>query len=313
MKKLLLVLCMLLVLCGCGSKAKYNVGVVQLVQHEALDKATQGFKDTLEAEFGKDVYVDVENAANEAANCNTIVSSFVADGVDLILANATPALQAAAHATKDIPVLGTSITEYGVALDIEGFDKVIGTNVSGTSDLAPLSDQAQMIIDLVPSAKTVGILYCAAEANSTYQVEQVKKYLEDSGLNVEISDFADSNDAQPVADALCSKIDVLYIPTDNTCASNGTLISAAAKKYDIPIFCGEKSTCVSMNGVATISIDYYNLGVTTGKMAIKIIKGEADVSKMEIQYDEAPVKMYNPEVAKHFNISIPDGFVAIED
>ena len=315
MKKLLIVLLALLMLTGCSNSAKYNVGVVQLMKHDALDAATNGFKDTLEKEFGKDVNVIVQDAAGESGNCNAIVTSFIADGVDLIMANATPALQTAANATvtNPIPVLGTSVTEYGVALDIDNFSGVIGTNVSGTSDLASLEDQAQMIIDLYPSAKNIGILYCTDEANSLYQKDKVSEYLKAKGVNTIIASFTDSNDIKLKADDLCSQVDALYIPTDNTCATNGTNIASAAEKYDIPIFAGEKDICKKTNAVATLSIDYYNLGVVTGEMAISILKGEADISKMEIKYDTNPIRMYNKEVAEHFNITIPDGYVAIED
>ena len=315
MKKLLVVLLTVLMLTGCSSKAKYNVGVIQLVQHDALDAATKGFKDTLEKEFGSDVNVIVQDAAGESANCNAIATSFIADGVDLIMSNATPALQAAAHATvsNPIPVLGTSVTEYGVALDIDNFNGLVGTNVSGTSDLANLNDQAQMIIDLMPSVKTVGLLYCIAEANSSYQVNKVSDYLKAKGINTVVESFYDSNDIALRVDDLCSKIDALYIPTDNTCASNATHIETAAEKYDIPVFTGEKGTCISTKAVATFSIDYYNLGVVTGNMAISILKGDADISTMEIKYDDNPVKMYNKEMADHFGITIPDGYVAIEE
>ena len=315
MKRLLVVLLTLLMLTGCSSGAKYNVGVIQLVQHDALDAATQGFKDTLENEFGKNVNVIVQDAAGESSNCNAIATSFIADGVDLIMANATPALQAAAHATvsNPIPVLGTSVTEYGVALDIDNFNGLVGTNVSGTSDQANLDAQAQMIIDLLPGVKTVGLLYCITEANSSYQVNMVSNYLNAKGINTVVKDFSDSNDIALKVDDLCSQIDALYIPTDNTCASNSTIIATAAEKYDIPVFTGEKATCISTNAVATLSIDYYNLGVVTGKMAISILKGEADIANMEIEYDDNPVRMYNKDVAEHFGVNIPADYVAIED
>lgn len=311
MKKILVILFMFLLLCGCSSNAKYHVGVIQLVEHDALDAATNGFKDTLEKEFGSEIKVEVKNAAGESTNCNVIATNFVSNKYDLILANATPALQAAAHATDSIPVLGTSVTEYGVALDTEVVNHVIGGNVSGTSDLAPLDEQAQMIIDLLPSCNSVGIIYCKSEPNSEYQVNEVKTYLKNKGLEVVSMTFSDSNDLQAVCGKLCSGIDALYIPTDNVCASNGTLISTVAEKNNVPIFCGEKSICEKTNGVATLSIDYYNLGVETAKMAISILKGEADISTMEIGYDRAPEKLFNPEMAKKYNIVVPSDFKEI--
>lgn len=311
MKKLFIVVAVLMVLASCSSSSKYTVGVIQLVKHDALDSATKGFTDTLEAEFGSEVKVIVNDAQGESANCAAYATSFIADEVDLIMANATPALQVTAHATKTIPVLGTSVTEYGVALEKEVVNHVVGGNVSGTSDLAPLNDQAQMIIDLIPDAKTVGLIYCSAEPNSIFQVEEVGKYLKEKGLDTVVMKFSDSNDLHSVADTLCSQIDVLYVPTDNTCASNGTIISANAEKYNVPIICGEKASCISLNGVATLSIDYYNLGVETGKMAIKILKGEADISTMEIGYDTNPEKLYNKKMAEKYNIVIPSDYKEI--
>lgn len=311
MKKILVLFIVLLLLTGCSPKAKYTVGVIQLIQHDALDNATKGFEDTLKKEFGDEVLIDIENAAGESATCVAIATSFVADEVDLILGNATASLQAAAHATTTIPVLGTAITEYGVALELENFDKVVGSNVSGTSDLAPLDEQAQMIIDLLPNTKTVGILYCATETNSIYQVNEIEKYLNNNNIKTEVVKFSDSNDLQVNCESLCSTIDVLYIPTDNVCAANGLLISTIAEKYNVPIFCGEKSACETMNGVATLSIDYYNLGVVTGKMAISILKGEADISTMEIRYDESPLKMYNKDACDKYNIVVPSDYVEI--
>ncbi|MDO4940101.1 MAG: ABC transporter substrate-binding protein [Erysipelotrichaceae bacterium] len=308
MKKLLVALLTLVMLTGCsGSTNKYNVGVIQLVQHDALDSATQGFVDCLKDEFGDDINIDVQVASGDSAVCSTMATNFVAEGVDLIMANATPALQATSHATDTIPILGTSVTEYGVALDIDNFNGIVGNNVSGTSDLAPLDEQAQMIIDLVPDAKVVGMLYCSSEANSLYQVKKVQEYLEAKGLTVKSYSFSDSNDVSSVATSACQETDVIYIPTDNTCASNGEVIKSAAMG-NVPIIVGEKACCKAVGGVATLSIDYYELGKTTGQMAIKILKGEAKVEEMPIEYFASPVKSIDKEVAESFNIAIPDGY-----
>lgn len=312
MKKLLAFLTCLLIMAGCGgSNAKYKVGVVQLLKHNALDKATEGFCDVLKEEFGNDVYIDIQYAAGESGNCATISNGFVSEGVDLILANATPALQAAAHATSSIPVLGTSVTEYGVALNLTDYNGVVGGNVSGTSDLAPLNDQAQMIIDLFPDAKTIGLLYCNAEANSKYQIDEVEKYLKDKGLTVNIYSFADTSQLSATVEAACSEIDVLYVPTDNTCADNGTIIANASSKANVPIITGETDTCIKCKGVATFSIDYYELGKTTGEMAIKILKGESDISNMPVEYYKNPVKQFNKELATRYNVDIPSDYEAI--
>ena len=326
---LALALVMLLGLAACGSKTEpaaegsaaeavtpsddaFVVGICQLVQHEALDAATQGFKDALVKEFGEDgVVFEEQNAAGDPATCSTICDGFVTEGVDLILANATPALQAAATATDSIPVLGTSITEYGVALDLDNFNGVVGTNVSGTSDLAPLDEQAKMVTELCPDAKTVGILYCASEANSVYQAEVVKAELEKAGLTVNVYTFSDSNDVAAVTGTACDECDALYIPTDNTAASCTEAINNVAQPAGVPIIAGEEGLCKGC-GIATLSISYYELGVATGEMAAKILKGEANVAEMEIGYDPNPVKKYNPELVEALGITIPDDYVAIE-
>ena len=322
---ILLALAMVLSFAACGSapaetpaaKATaaaedtvYTVGICQLVQHAALDAATQGFVDTLKAEFGDKVNIIEQNASNDIPTCSTIVNGFVSDNVDLILANATPALQAAVEATDTIPILGTSVTEYGVALGIDGFTGTVGGNVSGTSDLAPLDQQAAMLLELLPDVKSVGILYCSAEANSVYQAEVVKAALEDAGVAVEIYTFTDSNDVAAVTATACDASDALYIPTDNTAASCTEAINNVAEPAGVPIIAGEEGIC-SGCGIATLSISYYDLGVTTGKMAVKILKGEADISEMPIEYFPDPVKKYNPALCDALGISVPSDYVAI--
>ena len=285
----------------------YTVGICQLVQHVALDAATQGFKDALTEALGDKVQFVEQNAANDIPTCATIVNGFVSDGVDLILANATPALQAAVAATDSIPILGTAVTEYGVALDIKDFNGTVGGNVSGTSDLAPLDQQAAMILELFPDAKKVGILYCSAEPNSVYQADVVKAALEKAGCTVTIYTFADTNDVVSVTGTASDANDVLYVPTDNTAASCAEAIKGAATK---PIVAGEEGICKGC-GVATLSIDYYELGRTTGEMAVKILKGEADISTMAIEYYPNPVKKYNPDMASLYNVTIPSDYEAI--
>lgn len=316
---LLLALVLCVSLCACGSSdnggdpagdVKYVVGICQLVQHDALDAATQGFKDALTEALGDDVRFIEQNASNDIATCATICSGLVSEGVDLILANATPALQAAVSATQTIPVLGTSVTEYGVALDLDNFSGTVGGNVSGTSDLAPLEQQANMVLELVPEAKTAGILYCSAEANSVYQANEVKGFLEKSGLKVNVYTFSDSNDVATVTATACDECDVLYIPTDNTAASCAEAINNVAQPAGVPIIAGEEGICKGC-GIATLSIDYYELGVTTGKMAVKILTGEADISEMPVEYYQNPVKKYNPELCEALGIAAPEGYEAI--
>ena len=290
----------------------YVIGICQLVQHEGLDAATQGFKDAVTEALGaENVTFDEQNASNDSATCATIINQFVSNNVDLILANATAPLQAAAQGTDTIPVLGTSVTEYGVALDIDNFDGLVGTNVSGTSDLAPLDQQGAMLQELFPDAETVGLLYCSAEANSQYQVDTVQGYLEEMGYTCTQYSFSDSNDLAAVATTAAQESDVIYVPTDNTVASNTEIIRNICEPAQVPIIAGEEGIC-SGCGVATLSISYYDLGVATGNMAVRVLTGEADISEMPIEYAPEFTKKYNPELAEAMGVTIPDDYVAIE-
>ena len=289
---------------------EYVVGICQLVQHDALDAATQGFKDALTEALGDQVRFEEKNASGEPANCTTIVNGFVSGKVDLIMANATPALQAAASATGEIPILGTSVTDYATALEIDGWTGTVGGNISGTSDLAPLSEQAAMIQELFPEAKTVGLLYCSAEANSQYQVDEMTKYLTDMGLTATPFAFTDTNDVASVAQAACDASDVIYIPTDNTAASNTEAIANVVLPAKVPAVAGEAGICAGC-GVATLSISYYDLGVATGKMAAKILTGEASISEMPVEYAPEVTKMYNAANCEALGVTIPEGYVAM--
>ena len=259
--------------------------------------------------MGGQVVFDEQNAQGDTNTCSTIINSFVSGGVDLILANATPALQAAAAGTNEIPILGTSVTEYGVALDISDFSGTVGGNISGTSDLAPLDGQADIVQELFPDAKTVGLLYCSAEANSQYQVDTVKTFLEEKGYTCEYYAFSDSNDLTSVVSKAVSEVEVIYVPTDNTAASNAELISNVCVPAGVPVVAGEEGICAGC-GVATLSISYYDLGVATGKMAARILKGE-DISTMPIEYAPNFTKKYNASVCEQLNITVPEGYVAI--
>ena len=290
---------------------KFTVGICQLVQHAALDAATQGFEDALTAAFGDNVTFDFQNAQGDSATCATITNGFVSSGVDLIMANATPALQAAQAATNTIPVLGTSVTEYGVALGLDNFSGTVGGNVSGTSDLAPLDQQADMLHELFPDAKNVGILYCSAEANSSYQSNTIQKYLKDYGYECTEYTFADSNDIASVVNNAIATSDVLYIPTDNTAASNTTIIQNICQPAGIPIITGEEGIC-SGCGVATLSISYYDLGYKTGEMAYEILVNGADVSQTAVEFAPNVTKKYNVANCEALGITVPDDYVAIE-
>ena len=294
-----------------GTAAKtYTVGICQLVQHAALDAATQGFKDALTAKLGDAVKFDEQNASGDSANCATIVNGFVSNNVDLIMANATAPLQAAAQATATIPVLGTSVTDYATALDISDWTGTVGNNISGTSDLAPLDQQAAMIQELFPDAKNVGLLYCSAEPNSVYQCDVMEGYLTDMGFAVSRYAFTDTNDVTSVSQTAADASDVIYIPTDNTAASNTEAIANVVLPAKVPVVAGEEGIC-SGCGVATLSISYYDLGYATGEMAVKILTEGADVSAMPVQYAPNVTKKYNAANCEALGLTIPDDYTAI--
>lgn len=290
---------------------KFVVGICQIEPHPALDAATKGFKDSLTAALGAENVEFIEqNAAGDSNTLNSIINDFVSKKVDLILANATSVLQTAANATTTIPILGTSVTEYGVALDLQDFDGLVGTNVSGTSDLAPLDKQADMILEWFPEAKNIGLLYCATEPNSKYQVDFVKTYLEGKGLTVKEFSFSSSSDMAAITQAAVAESDVIYVPTDNTVANGTGVIDGICRAAKIPVIAGEEGIC-SGCGVATLCISYEDLGKATGEMAAKILKGESKISEMPIQYAGEPVYKYNAEICQALGLTAPEGYVAI--
>ena len=263
----------------------YKIGICKQLEHESLDQATKGFEDACEEKFGKDnVTFDLQNGQGEQANCATIANNFVADNVDLIMANATTALQCSAAATSDIPILGTSITDYATALDISDWTGATGMNISGTSDLAPIDKQEEMLTELVPDAKTVGILYCAA----------------------------DSNEIQSVVTSAVAECDALYIPTDNTMAANTEIINNICLPAKVPVIAGEQGIC-SGCGIATLSISYYDIGYKAGEMAYDILVNGADITTMEIETAPNVTKMYNPTICEELGITVPDDYEAIEE
>ena len=317
MKKIvsiLMVLAMVLCMASCSgepaAEGAYTVGICQLVQHEALDAATQGFKDALSEKLGEDVVFVEHNASGDAATCVTICNQLVAEGVDLIMGNATPALQAAAAATSDIPVVGTSITDYATALEIADWTGATGSNITGTADLAPLDQQAAMIPELFPEAKNVGIVYCSAEPNSVYQANIVIAELEKAGLTCEVFTFADSNDVANVTTSACAASDVLYIPTDNTAASCTETIANVAIPAGKAIVAGEAGICGGC-GVATLSIDYYDIGFAAGEMAYEILVNGANPGEMDIQYAPEVQKLFNEANCAALGIEIPEDYAPL--
>ncbi len=310
---LVLIACLTLPFAGCaGGKATYTVGICQLVQHEALDAATKGFRDALTEKLGDKVAFSEQNASGDSANCVTICTQFVTSGVDLIMANATPALQAASAATASIPIIGTSVTDYGTALDISNWNGASGKNISGTSDLAPLDGQAAMLHELFPNAKTVGVLYCSAEANSKYQATEIAKSLTELGYTVKDFTFSDSNDVAAVTQSACDACDVLYIPTDNTAAHSGEAINNVASNAKTPIIAGEEGICKKC-GVATLSISYYDIGYAAGEMAYEVLVNKADISTMAVRFAPKFTKEYNKDLCQLHGVTVPSDYVAIAD
>lgn len=292
-----------------GAKV-FQVGVLQQMEHEALDAATQGFQDALKEALGDQVEITAQNAQNDSNTCTTIATSFVSSGVDLIMANATNALQAAAAATDTIPILGTSITEYGVALSLSDFNGTVGGNISGTSDLAPLDQQAAMLQEWFPDAEKVGLLYCSGEPNSQYQVDVVKAELEEMGYTCTLYPFSDSNDLATITTSAAAESDVIYVPTDNTVASNTGIVDGICRPAKVPVIAGEEGICAGC-GVATLSISYYDIGYKTGEMAAQILTGEADIATMPIEYAPQFTKKYNAAICEELGLTAPEGYEAI--
>ena len=296
-----------------GEKAsgKYTIGICQLVQHDALDAATEGFKDALNELCGEgNVTFDEQNAQGEHNMCATIVNQFVSDNVDLILANATDPLTTAATATADIPIIGTSVTDYATALQIEDWTGATGLNVSGTSDLAPIDEQAAMLKELLPEVKKVGILYCSAEPNSKYQADLFKEALQKDNIECKEYTAADSNEIQSVVTSAVSEVEAIYIPTDNTMASNTEIVKNVCVPAKIPVIAGEQGICTGC-GIATLSISYYDIGYKAGEMAYDVLANGADISTMDIESAPEVTKMYNKEICDTLGITVPDDYEVI--
>ena len=289
----------------------YTVGICQLVQHVALDAATQGFKDAITEQLGDSVEFIDQNAQGDSNTCSTIINDFVAKEVDLILANATAPLQAAAAGTNEIPILGTSVTDYATALEISDWSGTVGGNISGTTDLAPLDGQAAMLQELFPDAKNVGLLYCSAEANSEYQITVIEEALTGMGYACERYAFTDTNDIATIVQNAVSASDVIYVPTDNAAASNTEIINNICEPAGIPVVAGEEGICAGC-GVATLSISYYDLGYATGKMAVEILQG-GDISTMPVQSAPNFTKKYVASRCETLGVTIPDDYEAVEE
>lgn len=315
MVAIVLAVLMMLALTACGGTAgdgKYVVGICQYMPHGSLDQATQGFKDALTEALGMDkVIFKEQDAAGELSTCSIIMDGFLAENVDLILANATPALFAAVSATDEVPILGTSVTDYAAALGMSEWNGIVGNNVSGTSDLGPLDEQAAIIQDLFPDAAAVGLLYCSAEPNSVYQIEVMEEFLTQMGYTCERFVFNDANDLHSVTQAAVGVVDVMYMPTDNVAANYPETIGNVLLPAEIPLVTGESNSC-RVAGVATVSINYYDLGYITGEMAAKVLTGQADISQMPIAYAKGATKLYNPELCEKLGVAVPAGYEALD-
>ena len=311
MKKFLLftlTLVLALSFTGCGENSSvYTVGICEYTDHAAQSEVVKGFTDYLNEKMGSEVKFNIQNAANDSSLASTIINTFVSNDVDLILADNTQSLQIAANTTFDTPILGAAITDYTSALNMSPD----GINVSGTSDLAPLDVQSEMITELFPEADTVGLIYCSSEVNSLYQVNAVQEYLSLKGINAKEYSFSDANDLPLVLEKATDEVDVIYLPTDNTLASCIETVNNICLEKKVPIITGEEGMC-RVAGVATISIDYYALGRKTGEMAYRVLKEGADVSNMPVEYSENVTKLYNKEICDEFGIEIPEDYIEIK-
>lgn len=285
-----------------NASQEYNIGVLQFVEHPALDAANKGFCDVLE-ESGLNIKIDQQNAQNEQANCQTVASKFVTDKKDLILAIATPAAQACASETSEIPILVTAVTDPADSKLVDS-NEAPGGNVSGTSDLTPVADQFNLLKEILPDAKKVGILYCSAESNSVFQANLAKEAATKLGLEAIEATVSNSNEIEQVTRDLCGKVDVIYAPTDNMIAAGMSTVTMVANDLKIPTIVGEEGM-VENGGLATQSISYYELGRKTGEQAVKILKGEAKTADMPIEYVPGDAISVNEDTAKEIGVDIP--------
>lgn len=288
----------------------YKIGVLQLVEHNALSAANLGFCDALEAS-GLKVEIEQQNAQNDQANCQTIASSFINDNKDLILAIATPAAQAVAAKTKDIPILLTAVTDPAES-DLVASNEAPGANVSGTSDMNPIKEQMELLQQIVPDAKKVAIVYCSSEANSVLQANMAEAALAELGIEAVHKTVTQSNEIQQVVASCVGEVQAIYAPTDNMIASGMTTVAKVANDAKIPVICGE-ANMVEAGGLITYGINYYNLGYKTGEMAVRYFAGEvASVGEMPIEYlasDDLELQV-NWDTAAAIGITIPDDIAA---
>ena len=309
---LIMLLCLaaigLLPLAGCSNgKETIKIGVIQLVEHPALDASYQGFVDALaDAGYvdGENISIDFQNGQGEQANCQTIATQFANEDMDMILSIATPAAQAAANAIKDIPIMITAVTDPADAKLVESNEHP-GGNVTGTSDLTPVREQFDLMVRLLPAVKTVAILYTSSETNSVFQANMAKEAAAALGLEVVEATVSASNEIQQVVESVMDSVDAIYIPTDNTFANAMATVTMVTEPAQMPVIVGEEGM-VDNGGLATIGINYYNLGYQTGEMAVRVLKDGADPADMPIEYLEDVSVTINTEIADSIGVEIPE-------
>jgi len=303
---IMLVLSFTLVTAGCKTEKNPTIGIIQYVEHVALDSAREGFIDALADNGyvdGENITIDVQNAQADQSNLSTISDRFVADKVDLILAIATPAAQSIAGKTKDIPILGTAITDYEAAKLVDS-NEAPGGNVSGTTDMNPIREQIELLVQLVPDAQTIGVIYTSSEDNSIVQAQIAREVIEEMGLTYTEVTITNSNDVQQAVQSIVEDCDALYLPTDNILASSMPVVAGVTIESKTPVICGE-SGMVAGGGLATLGINYYDLGYQTGLMAVKILKGEAEPATMAIESATEFDYAINGDIAEQIGLEIP--------
>lgn len=302
---------------GCGGDAKdgkkaekVNVGIVQLVEHEALDAANKGFVEGLASKGykeGQNIAFDKQNAQADQSNLQNIAHRFVNNKVDLICAIATPAAQTVANVTSDIPIVATAVTDYKMAKLVKDNDKP-GTNVTGTTDMNPVADQLDLLVKLVPNAKTIGVIYCSSEVNSQLQVEILKKAAAAKGITVKEATVSTVNDIQQAAHSLVGSVQAIYVPTDNVLASAIPTLISVTDEAKLPVICGEGAH-VRAGGLATLGVDYYKLGFQAGEMAADILSGKAKPAEMAIQAQKDFKPVINMKSAAKIGLTVPEALL----
>ena len=300
---------------GCGGDKKeapkkaekVNVGIVQLVEHAALDAANKGFVEGLASKGykeGQNIAYDRQNAQADQSNLQNIAHRFVNNKVNLICAIATPAAQTVANVTSDIPIVATAVTDYKAAKLVKDNAKP-GTNVTGTTDMNPVEQQLDLLLKLVPNAKSVGTIYCSSEVNSQLQIEILKKAAAAKGVTVKEATVSNVNDIQQAARSLVGKVQAIYVPTDNVLASAMPTLVSVTEEAKLPVICGEGGM-VKAGGVATLGVDYYKLGFQAGEMADDILSGKSKPADMAIQAQKEFKAMVNVKEAEKIGLKVPE-------